>query len=442
MDIGKLFNQAWGLFIKDVGPLIVGALIAGIIPSVAAMIVFLVAFVGASITATPTSYAGGSEIGAVGWAIFGIGMFLVAVVVVLLSMPLYAGLIEGVIERIRRGRAMGYGDAFRGFRVFGPVVGASLVIGVILFAIGLIPLLLFIAAAAASSVAIALLGLVAGVVAFAASLYFYTRWIYYLMLIVDRESGGMAALRESGELVHRTGWWMTFLAAVVIALAIGVVSGVLGLVPVVGTVASFLVVPFGLTYTIAMYFQATNEGTLVDATIGRLPYTGAPGSGASVPGGEWPPYPPSAGPGYGTATGVPPLPPAPPFTQPPPAQGWAAAPPASDQTDSAVTVSGGPVSSAPPEPRTVDWAAGSPGEAPQSSTARESAPSAASPAPAQSQPLADAEGGPAPSGDLEASSDQLGAQPSAAPSMPSAAAPSPPPEPPLPPVPPRPPSES
>ncbi len=37
MDIGKLFRDAWGLFVKDIGPLIVGMLIASIVPAVAAV---------------------------------------------------------------------------------------------------------------------------------------------------------------------------------------------------------------------------------------------------------------------------------------------------------------------------------------------------------------------------------------------------------------------
>ena len=35
MDLGKVFRDAWGLFTKDVGPLMVGMIIASIIPAVA-----------------------------------------------------------------------------------------------------------------------------------------------------------------------------------------------------------------------------------------------------------------------------------------------------------------------------------------------------------------------------------------------------------------------
>ena len=49
MDIGKLFKDAWGLFVKDIGPLIVGMLIASIIPAVVAITLGVATF-GASIS--------------------------------------------------------------------------------------------------------------------------------------------------------------------------------------------------------------------------------------------------------------------------------------------------------------------------------------------------------------------------------------------------------
>ena len=49
MDIGKLFRDAWGLFVKDIGPLIVGILIASLVPTVAAVVIAAVT-VGASIS--------------------------------------------------------------------------------------------------------------------------------------------------------------------------------------------------------------------------------------------------------------------------------------------------------------------------------------------------------------------------------------------------------
>ena len=42
MDIGKLFRDAWGLFVKDIGPLIVGMLIASFVPVVAAVVLSLI----------------------------------------------------------------------------------------------------------------------------------------------------------------------------------------------------------------------------------------------------------------------------------------------------------------------------------------------------------------------------------------------------------------
>ena len=57
MDIGKLFRDGWGLFTKDVGPLIVGMLIACIIPAVAMTIVIAVTL-GASLGGITTDAQG------------------------------------------------------------------------------------------------------------------------------------------------------------------------------------------------------------------------------------------------------------------------------------------------------------------------------------------------------------------------------------------------
>jgi hypothetical protein len=44
VDVGKLFRDAWGLFVKDIGPLIVGMLIASILPTIAALVIAVAGF--------------------------------------------------------------------------------------------------------------------------------------------------------------------------------------------------------------------------------------------------------------------------------------------------------------------------------------------------------------------------------------------------------------
>ncbi len=273
MDIGKLFSQAWGLFLKDVGPLVVGALIAGIIPAIAATIVFVATLGMTFATSTISAEGGVTSVSGAGWALLGIGTALVVVVSVLLSAPLYAGLVAGVIRRVRLGRAMGYGDAFLGFSFFGPVVGATALISLVMLAIIAVPAVLAIAAAVASSTLLAIAAALTGMLAVAAALFFYTRWVYVMPLIVDRGEGVAGSLGRSGAMVARTGWWVTFLALILMTIVIGVVSGVLGVIPFVGAVASLLLTPYMLAYVTVMYFQAGDEGVLVDTLLVRTPQT-------------------------------------------------------------------------------------------------------------------------------------------------------------------------
>ena len=320
MDIGRLFNQAWGLFLKDAGPLLVGSLIAGIIPAVAAGIIF-VGIVGATFaTGGIVSQGDVTSVGAVGWALLVVGSILVVVVSLLLTVPLYAGLIMGVIRRVREGRTMGYGDAFEGFKLFGRVVAVSLLIGLIFLGIVIIPLVLGAAAAGLSSALIGVLAALAGVITVVPMIYPSVRWAYVFPLIVDRGATSTGALRESGVAVAGSGWWTTFLALLVMSLAVGVVSGVLGIIPVIGSIASLFLTPFVLTYLVAMYFQAMREERLVGETLQRWP--------ASLPWQAVPP-PPGAGP-----------------SQYPPPPGAAAYPPVQPPTYAAPPTPPGPTGGA------------------------------------------------------------------------------------------------
>jgi hypothetical protein len=122
VDIGKLFRDAWGLFVKDIGPLIVGMLIASIVPAVAAVVILFVT-IGASFAGLQTN-SQGDVTGAdpMSWALLIGGSVAIVVLLLFLSVPLYVGLLLGVFRRVREGREMAYGDAFSGFGMFGKVI--------------------------------------------------------------------------------------------------------------------------------------------------------------------------------------------------------------------------------------------------------------------------------------------------------------------------------
>jgi hypothetical protein len=202
---------------------------------------------------------------------------------------------------------MGYADSFGGFRLFGRVVPAVLLLVVIFVAIELVPVALIVAAGVARSWIIGAVAAVVMIAAIVAMIYLQISWVYLFPLIVDQDDGAVTSLGESRRLVHGTGWWMTFAALLVLYLAAIGASMVLGLVPFIGSLAAVIVIyPFMLTYIASMYFRARGEGTLVDAAI--------------VPVGSWqpagtPPYSQEA-----TPYTPPAAPPAPPVASPAPGQ--------------------------------------------------------------------------------------------------------------------------
>jgi hypothetical protein len=87
LDIGLAFKRAWGLFVKDIAPLLIGAIIAGVL------------------------------------SILTVGI---------LAGPLLAGLYGMVIGRVRDGQPAHVGDVFAGFDRFWSYFGAALVLVVLI----------------------------------------------------------------------------------------------------------------------------------------------------------------------------------------------------------------------------------------------------------------------------------------------------------------------
>ena len=87
LDIGLAFKRAWGLFVKDIAPLLIGALIAGVL------------------------------------SILTVGI---------LAGPLFAGLYGMVIGRVRDGRPARVGDVFAGLGRFWSYFAAALVLVILI----------------------------------------------------------------------------------------------------------------------------------------------------------------------------------------------------------------------------------------------------------------------------------------------------------------------
>jgi hypothetical protein len=288
MDIGKLFRDAWGLFVKDIGPLIVGVFIASIVPSVAAMAI-AAATVGASISGLEIDAQGDiTGVESLNWSLLSAGSAAVVVVTLLLSVPLYAGILSGVVRRIRHGRPIGYGDAFAGFRLFGRVVWAAVLLALIFLAIFAVPIAVIVAGALmADAHVVVALGVVLLVPAIMLTVYLEVLWVYIFALIVDRGLGVTESMRESRGLVRASGWWWTFLALFLLQLVVGAASAVLGVIPFLGTVASIALYPFALTYVVSMYFQSRREEDLIAEAVG-LPRPGGTPPYPAAPSGSVP----------------------------------------------------------------------------------------------------------------------------------------------------------
>ena len=199
---------------------------------------------------------------------------------------------------------MGYGDAFAGFRIFGRVIWACILLTLVYLAVILTPTAVIVAGAVAGSGVLVAVGVIILLPALALYAYLMVAWVYLFPVIVDRDAAVMPSVRESRSLVHGSGWWWTFLVLIVLQLAVGAAGVVLGMVPFVGSLAMIVVYPFMLTYIVAMYFQARGEGWQIDGVLAApaaQQWATPPSAPMSLAGIPYPPPPPRVPPADASA---------------------------------------------------------------------------------------------------------------------------------------------
>ncbi len=279
MDLGKLFRDAWGLLVRDMGALVVGLLLAAVIPGAAAAAVLfpaiLLALPGIAVGAGGGAYVG---VGALGLLVVG-GAYLIAfAILVLVAIPLYAGVLTGALRRVREGRRVGYWDLFSGFRVFWGVTGVYALASLVTpLAVMVLPLALLVLGVVLLSIPLAAAGVLLLLAALPLLAYLTVCWVFAVVVIVDRGIGPTAALRESRSLVHRTGWWWTALALFLLQAAIMGATLVAGFVPFAGAAVGLFTAPYSMTYLVAMYFQARREDWRIGVALASgdaLPWAG------------------------------------------------------------------------------------------------------------------------------------------------------------------------
>jgi hypothetical protein len=237
MDIGKCFRDAWGLFRLDWGPLAVTALIAAVIIGVVDVVVGLAVggSVGAIDAVSFTGLAMGSAL---------LSTLVLMVVSVVAYAWMYAVTFHMILRRVRERRPAQYTD-LQSFDQIGAFAVAAVILGII---IGIGYMILVVP-----------------------GLILTTIWLYALPLIGDRRLGVGEAMSESKDMAARPGYFTTFVTWLVGAIVVGVIVGVLSVIPVVGVILGLLAAPYGVAYVLSMYFQARGEGHLVDAAIGQSP---------------------------------------------------------------------------------------------------------------------------------------------------------------------------
>jgi hypothetical protein len=235
VDIAKCFRDAWGLFKLDWAPLTVTALIASVIVGVAGIVVGLIA--GGGIAA--------ARLGTFGAGVGAVTGFFASVVLVVIAVVVYSWMLSVVIRmmlrRVRERRPADFADLSE-FSELGTFMVAYLVLGVLVaicYALFVIP-----------------------------GLIVTTLWLYALPLIVDRRLGVGKAMSDSQAMSSAPGYFTTFITWFVGALVIGILVGILSIIPVIGLIIGLVAVPFGVGYLISMYFQSIGEGGLIDAAIG------------------------------------------------------------------------------------------------------------------------------------------------------------------------------
>jgi len=307
VDIGRLFGDTWELIRSGRERFLVGAFVLA-----AAWLVPFLGLIplGVALRAAMTRDAvPGTSLDDF-FGAFTIGTLVVVVLgvlaVALIYPALQAGLYWSVLQRVRARRPMEYGDVVKGFRFWGDAFVALLLeglayVGIILGTV-LTAVLLGLALGVEVGIAAGVLLVGAGALACA---YLGIRWIYLLPVIVDRAAAALESFAQSGILVRRTGWWITFAAALLMYLVVWTASGIgssggvsepsVALIVfsvIVSLVVSTATTAFQTAYVSAMYVQASGETQLFDANLrGTTPPRTAPEQ-TGIPSGGWQPQPP------------------------------------------------------------------------------------------------------------------------------------------------------
>ena len=93
-------------------------------------------------------------------------------------------------------------------------------------------------------------------------------WALAIYLFIDKDLHALDALRKSNELTYGNKWRMFFIG-LILAIALGIVTGILGIIPYVGAILNVIVMilyyPIQLGCNAVIYKQLTNPEEEVKA---------------------------------------------------------------------------------------------------------------------------------------------------------------------------------
>ena len=301
MEIGRCLRDAWKLLVKDLGPIVVIAIVSAVLVAAGGVAAVLASDL------MLDRYGYYDDTTDPGFASYAVPLLIAVGVAVVVAAWAFNALLKIMVRRVREGRAAAFGDLRQGFEGYGTFLAATAVLTIL---IGL--------------------GFVAFIVP---GIILATIWCYVLVIIADRRRGLGVALSESKELAERPGYGMTLLTLLGGSVVAVVVASILVFMPLIGQVLSSLLIVYLLAFLVVMYFQAAGEVALLDHALH--------GAALSARSAQYAPSQPE---------GCPPVPPAPSAPSAPESPGgWTAA---SQQADEGmVTPSGAQASEG--APRTI-----------------------------------------------------------------------------------------
>ncbi|TET40617.1 MAG: hypothetical protein E3J65_00590 [Dehalococcoidia bacterium] len=183
---------------------------------------------------------------------FAVGPFILGMIVILAAYILLYPLMEGAVIHAtseQHFRPLGIGRAY-GFawKRIGALIGA----GVLVF--------------------LAVLGMAITIIGIPFAIYFGVRWSFIWQAALLEGTGARGALSRSSALV-KDNWWRVLGIVLVLGIIVGVISGILGLIPIVGSaIGAILAMPITIVGATLLYYdlRLKKEGYNLKVMAGEI----------------------------------------------------------------------------------------------------------------------------------------------------------------------------